>query len=73
MPRLQEIHANLVDCFQEARDQGWLGEVAAIETAGRLRRDEAALGVDRIVWSRSPAPLGDRWVRSGVGGGSPGV
>ncbi|KOU47426.1 hypothetical protein ADK56_26670 [Streptomyces sp. MMG1522] len=32
MPRLQEIHANLVDCFQEARDQGWLGEVGAIET-----------------------------------------
>ncbi len=32
MPRLQEIHANLVDRLQEARDQGWLGEVAAIET-----------------------------------------
>ncbi|MFC9616647.1 tyrosine-type recombinase/integrase [Streptomyces sp. NPDC056938] len=32
MPRLQEIHANLVDRLQEAREQGWLGEVAAIET-----------------------------------------
>lgn len=32
MPRLQEIHANVVDRLQEARDQGWLGEVAAIET-----------------------------------------
>ena len=32
MPRLQEIHANLVDRLQDARDQGWLGEVAAIET-----------------------------------------
>ncbi|MER7755423.1 hypothetical protein [Kitasatospora sp. NPDC097643] len=32
MPRLQEIHANLIDRFQEAKDQGWLGEVAAIET-----------------------------------------
>ncbi|MFF5287737.1 tyrosine-type recombinase/integrase [Streptomyces sp. NPDC013171] len=32
MPRLQEIHANLVDRLREARDQGWLGEVAAIET-----------------------------------------
>jgi hypothetical protein len=25
MPRLQEIHANLIDRLQEARDQGWLG------------------------------------------------
>lgn len=32
MPRLREIHANLVDRLQEAREQGWLGEVAAIET-----------------------------------------
>ncbi|WP_406097440.1 hypothetical protein [Kitasatospora purpeofusca] len=32
LPRLQEIHANLVDRLQEAKDQGWVGEVAAIET-----------------------------------------
>jgi hypothetical protein len=32
MPRLEEIHANLLDRLQEAREQGWLGEVAAIET-----------------------------------------
>jgi hypothetical protein len=32
MPRLEEIHANLVDRLQEAKEQGWLGEVAAIET-----------------------------------------
>ncbi|MEU2871603.1 hypothetical protein ABZ769_20690 [Streptomyces olivoreticuli] len=32
MPRLEEIHTNLIDRLQEARDQGWLGEVAAIET-----------------------------------------
>jgi integrase len=31
-PRLEEIHANLADRLQEAREQGWLGEVAAIET-----------------------------------------
>jgi hypothetical protein len=30
--RLEEIHANLLDRLQEAREQGWLGEVAAIET-----------------------------------------
>ena len=32
MPRLEEIHANLLDRLEEARDQGWLGEAAAIET-----------------------------------------
>jgi len=32
MPRLEQIRANLADRLQEARDQGWLGEVAAIET-----------------------------------------
>ena len=32
MPRLEAIRANLADRLQEARDQGWLGEVAAIET-----------------------------------------
>ena len=32
MPRLEEIHANLLDRLEEARHQGWLGEVAAIET-----------------------------------------
>jgi hypothetical protein len=31
-PRLEEIHANLTDRLAEAREQGWLGEVAAIET-----------------------------------------
>ncbi len=41
MPRLQEIHANLVDHLQEAKDQGWLGEVAAIETTLTRRRAEA--------------------------------
>jgi hypothetical protein len=32
MPRLEEIRANLGDRLHEAREQGWLGEVAAIET-----------------------------------------
>ncbi|MFH8475944.1 hypothetical protein [Streptomyces sp. NPDC018000] len=33
MPRLEEIHANLLDRLQEAREQGWVGEVAAIEAS----------------------------------------
>jgi hypothetical protein len=32
IPGLEEIHASLGDRLQEAREQGWLGEVAAIET-----------------------------------------
>ncbi|WP_062345275.1 hypothetical protein [Herbidospora yilanensis] len=32
MPRLEEIRANLIDRLSEAKDQGWLGEVSAIET-----------------------------------------
>jgi hypothetical protein len=50
MPRLEEIHANLVDRLQEAKEQGWLGEVAAIETtmaaaAQKLEAMEAARNV----------------------------
>jgi hypothetical protein len=32
LPRLEEIHANLADRLQEAKQHGWMGEVAAIET-----------------------------------------
>jgi hypothetical protein len=32
MPQLEEIHANLGDRLKEAKEQGWLGKVAAIET-----------------------------------------
>ncbi|WP_228447535.1 hypothetical protein [Streptomyces paludis] len=33
MPRLKEIHANPLNRLQEAKEQGWLGEVAAIEAS----------------------------------------
>ena len=32
LPRLEEIHANLADRLLGAKEQGWMGEVAAIET-----------------------------------------
>jgi hypothetical protein len=32
IPRLESIHANLLDRLEEAKEQGWLGEIAAIET-----------------------------------------
>jgi hypothetical protein len=33
MPRLKEIRANLLERMQEAKEHGWLGEVAAIEAS----------------------------------------
>ena len=30
---MEEIHANLLDRLHEATEQGWLGEVAAIEAS----------------------------------------
>ncbi|MET7483532.1 hypothetical protein [Streptomyces sp. NPDC005538] len=33
MPRLEEIHANLLDRLREAKEQGWLGEVTSIEAS----------------------------------------
>src|SRR4029450_7379581 len=44
MPRLQGIHANLVARLQEAKEQGWLGEVAAIETTLAAARQKVAGG-----------------------------
>ncbi|SFB63121.1 hypothetical protein SAMN05216266_13327 [Amycolatopsis marina] len=43
IPRVEEIHANLVDRLEEAKQQGWLGEVPAIETtmATAVRKLEA--------------------------------
>lgn len=32
LPRLEEIRANLADRLEEAKEKGWLGEVAAIDT-----------------------------------------
>jgi integrase len=48
MPRLQGIHANLVDRLAEAKEQGWLGEVAAIETtmAAAAQKLEAMRALD---------------------------
>jgi hypothetical protein len=58
---LEEIHANLVDRLQEAKDQGWLGEVAAIETtmvAAALTRSHARRPQrDRPPWNARHLPL----------------
>jgi hypothetical protein len=66
MPRLQEIHANLVDRLQEARDQGWLGEVAAIETTIAAAAQKLAAMRDRAAQS-STVDLGMPDFRTSAG------
>ncbi len=48
-PRLEEIRANLIDRLQEAKEHGWLGEVAAIETtrAAAQQKLEAMRDLDK--------------------------
>jgi hypothetical protein len=50
MPHLEEIHANLLNRLQEAKEQGWLGEVAAIEAS--LAAAEQKLAAMRDVAER---------------------
>lgn len=71
MPRLEEIHANLGDRLQEAREQGWLGEVAAIETtmAAAAQKLEAMRG---LTTRRTSIHLGMPDVRPSAGRCSPG-
>ncbi len=61
MPRLEEIRANLTDRLQEARDQRWLGEVAAIETtlAAAAQKLQACA-------NSPPAALPSAWACPGV-------
>jgi hypothetical protein len=69
MPRLEEIHANLFDRLAEAKEQGWLGEVAAIETTMAV----AAQKLDAMHAARSGIVLlGMPDVRSSTGRSSTG-
>ena len=71
MPRLEEIRANLGDRLQEAKDQGWLGEVAAIETtlAAAAQKLQAMRG---LTARNTTVHLGIPDVRSSAGRSSPG-
>ncbi|MFF3420843.1 hypothetical protein ACFYW9_40310 [Streptomyces sp. NPDC002698] len=66
MPRLEEIHANLLHRLQEAEEQGWLGEVAAIEAS--LAAAEQKLAAMRDVAARhTTVHLGMSDFRSSAG------
>jgi hypothetical protein len=71
IPRLEEICANLGDRLQEAREQGWLGEVAAIETtlAAATQKRAAMRGPTA---RNTTVHLGIPDVRSATGRSSPG-
>ncbi|MFC0105782.1 hypothetical protein [Kibdelosporangium aridum] len=66
MPRLEEIHANLIDRLEEAKEKGRLGEVAAIKTtiAAAAQKIEAMrAGSGAAIHLGMPdqaAPLGQR-------------
>ncbi len=70
IPRLEEIRANLGDRLTEAREQGWLGEVAAIETtlAAAAQKLEAMRG---LTTRRTSIHLGMPDVRPSAGRCSP--
>ena len=66
LPRLEEIRANLVDRLQEAKDQGWLGEVAAIETTLAAANQKLA-AMRSAAAAKSDTHLGIPGFRSTVG------
>jgi hypothetical protein len=73
MPRLEEIHANLGDRLQEAKEQGWLGEVAAIETTLAAAAQKLEAMRDPTTRSASTSThLGMPDVRPSAGRRSPG-
>jgi DnaJ-domain-containing protein 1 len=66
MPRLIEIHANLADRLDEAKEQGWLGEVAGLQ--GTLTAAEQKLDAMHQLADQHPAThLGMPDFRSAVG------
>jgi hypothetical protein len=72
MPRLESIHANLVARLQEAKEQGWLGEVAAIETtmAAAAQKLEA---IRTLAAQHTTTDLGMPGLRSALGRFSPSI
>jgi hypothetical protein len=66
MPRLEEIHANLVDRLREAKEHGWPGEVAAIETT-IAAADQKLVTMRTQMAQRTTANLGMPSIAPAVG------
>jgi len=71
MPRLTEIHANLLDRLREAKEQGWLGEVAAIEVS-IAAADQKLDAMRQLATKHKTVHLGMPDFRPSVGRSSPG-
>jgi hypothetical protein len=70
LPRLEEIHANLTDRLQEAKEQGWLGEVAAIE-ASLAAANQKLAAMRELAARHTTTYLGMPDFRPAVGRSSP--
>jgi hypothetical protein len=70
MPRLEEIRANLLDRLREAKQQGWLGEVAAIETS-LAGTDQKLTAMRTLAGQPTRTDLGMPSLRPAVGRSSP--
>ena len=69
MPRLQQIRANLLDRLREAEEQGWPGEVDAIQAS--LAAAEQKLAAMRQLAARPAVHLGMPGIRCDAGRASP--
>jgi hypothetical protein len=70
MPRLESIHANLADRLDEAKEQGWLGEVAAIETT-LAAAEQKLVAMQSAATQQTTTSLGMPGVRLTAGRSSP--
>jgi integrase len=71
-PRLEEIRANLLDRLQEAKEQGWLGEVAAIE-ASLAAADQKLQAMQNLATKHTSTHLGMPDFHHSAGRSSPGA
>jgi len=69
MPRLQQIRDNLTDRLREAREQGWLGEVDAVEAS--LAAADQKLAAMRQLAAADAVDLGMPGIRRDAGRASP--
>jgi hypothetical protein len=67
MPRLEAIHTNLIDRLHEAKEQGWLGEVAAIETTTTAAADQKLVTMRTQMLQRATTNLGMPSIAPAVG------
>ncbi|WP_207757404.1 tyrosine-type recombinase/integrase [Nonomuraea cypriaca] len=70
MPRLQEIHTNLLDRLNEANEQGWLGEVAAIQ-ASLAAAEQKLTSMQQLAAKHTTVHLGMPDFRPDAGRSSP--